>query len=431
MASAPVVILVVGVHRSGTSLLTSMLGALGAELGDVDPRANDENPRGFFESFAVRETNERILTRLGGRWDNFGLLPNAAELTGDAFAAEGEAALSALRPHLSQERPLVLKDPRLATLLPFWHDLLAREAAEVRHVLIVRDPGEVAASQVARAAKRPDVHRSLREAEAMAALWCTAMACALRDLDRRPTLLVAHDALYSDPRTVTEALASFAGLAYDEAALRCVDHELRRAHAAPSPAAWGALAHSLYRALLAGSTPRTMEPGEAAAILAGQHELRALIPYLPATAAAIAASHDAADAAEARARALRRTAMTIARAAVDGGAGATLTRRRERLAAALQGSRDQAMLRLIDAMIAEADGDLQTALALYEALAADPEVDAEPHRRLIALYQRLARHEDAGQARIRARKNFPYNSAFAPPEPAPEPTQRTSPERAA
>ena len=43
-------VIVLGPHRSGTSLLTAAVESLGAYLGIEDQNVSDENPKGFFEN---------------------------------------------------------------------------------------------------------------------------------------------------------------------------------------------------------------------------------------------------------------------------------------------------------------------------------------------------------------------------------------------
>ena len=63
------VIVVLGMDRSGTSLCTQILHLLGMELSEdlIGPDAH--NAKGYFESNAVYECNEKLLLALGSHWD--------------------------------------------------------------------------------------------------------------------------------------------------------------------------------------------------------------------------------------------------------------------------------------------------------------------------------------------------------------------------
>src|SRR6476646_3131454 len=63
--------MVLGMHRSGTSAVTTAIQALGVPLGDPDdqlPPAPD-NDAGFGESRLLSQNNEMLLDAFGGRWD--------------------------------------------------------------------------------------------------------------------------------------------------------------------------------------------------------------------------------------------------------------------------------------------------------------------------------------------------------------------------
>src|ERR1700712_2357048 len=63
-------ILVLGMHRSGTSALSGVVNALGpaAPKPLLAPRA--DNPRGFFESAALADAHDDLLLSAGSYWDD-------------------------------------------------------------------------------------------------------------------------------------------------------------------------------------------------------------------------------------------------------------------------------------------------------------------------------------------------------------------------
>src|SRR6185312_12242151 len=67
-AQSPRAILVLGMHRSGTSAVTRVLNLLGADLGSrlVAPAA--DNPAGFWEHADAVKINDDLLQALGRTW---------------------------------------------------------------------------------------------------------------------------------------------------------------------------------------------------------------------------------------------------------------------------------------------------------------------------------------------------------------------------
>ena len=66
--TAPQVICVLGMHRSGTSVIARMLNLLGVYLGPEERflKPAFDNPKGFWEHRQISELNEEILNAFGG-----------------------------------------------------------------------------------------------------------------------------------------------------------------------------------------------------------------------------------------------------------------------------------------------------------------------------------------------------------------------------
>ena len=70
-------IIVLGMHRSGTSALTGVLSYLGADPGpSLIPGIEGINPKGFWEHSEIVKVHNNLLTALGSSWDDERALPN-------------------------------------------------------------------------------------------------------------------------------------------------------------------------------------------------------------------------------------------------------------------------------------------------------------------------------------------------------------------
>jgi|GEM_PF-2542418 len=126
-------ILVLGMHRSGTSCLAGMLAAGGlASAGDAV--RNWDNARGHFEMLDAVRLDEAVLAHSGGHW----LAPPAELRWTDEHAALRDRIL-AMR---IAGRPALIKDPRTLLVLPFWR----ASALPFHAIAIVRHPLAVARS---------------------------------------------------------------------------------------------------------------------------------------------------------------------------------------------------------------------------------------------------------------------------------------------
>ena len=139
-------VLVVGVGRSGTSLLSGMLGHLGFHIPQPEVKADDTNPRGFGEprwvvDFHTRLLRERRVTLNDAR-------PAAWESTGTAAgdpAVYGELSRW-LGTQLGVADELVVKDPRTVWFLDLWTRSAAEHGIATSFVTMLRHPAEIVAS---------------------------------------------------------------------------------------------------------------------------------------------------------------------------------------------------------------------------------------------------------------------------------------------
>ena len=133
MTSASHAIVVLGMHRSGTSCLAGMLAAGGlASAGDAV--RNWDNARGHHEMLDAIRLNEAVLAHSGGHWLS---APGEVRWT-DEHAAMRDRLLGAR----IDGRPALLKDPRTLLTLPFWR----ASRVPCRVIGIVRHPLAVARS---------------------------------------------------------------------------------------------------------------------------------------------------------------------------------------------------------------------------------------------------------------------------------------------
>jgi hypothetical protein len=135
-------VLVVGVGRSGTSLLAGVLGQLGFHIPQPEVTADDTNPKGFGEPRWVVDFHSRLMRRL--RVIVFDARPVAFEKTA---AVEDAAELRAwLADELAQADDVVVKDPRVGWFLNLWKRACDGLDVEVGQVTMLRHPAEILTS---------------------------------------------------------------------------------------------------------------------------------------------------------------------------------------------------------------------------------------------------------------------------------------------
>ncbi len=149
VSNKPSATLVIGCHRSGTSLITRCLSAMGLTLADDLIPAQPDNPKGFWEDAGVTAFNERLLNAFQCDWNsvNFAKLDN---IRGQRINRWGEQARAVIQDHYPADGNFVIKDPKFSLLIPFWQEVLDDLEIDTRYLLTYRPPLSVAASLKAR-----------------------------------------------------------------------------------------------------------------------------------------------------------------------------------------------------------------------------------------------------------------------------------------
>ncbi|MBN2112560.1 MAG: hypothetical protein JW785_00375 [Acidimicrobiia bacterium] len=211
-AAAPLLIL--GGHRSGTSLVSGLFWHAGLHMGELLPGGPD-NPRGFFESVQVLAAHRALLAAQERDWTcpPHRLDPHTCDL--------GPLA-EVIRDLAARGRPWGVKDPRLLFLLPAWVEILPA----MRLIGVLRHPASVAASLTARNGFAPPHARAVADANLtrLAALQ-QALGFPVLDYDG------PGEALLAGARSAARAM----GLEWDEAAAAALFDPGLRHQAARGP----------------------------------------------------------------------------------------------------------------------------------------------------------------------------------------------------
>ena len=197
-------LVVVGMHRSGTSAMTRVLSLLGAALPKQLMKSHQDNPSGFWEPQCVADLNDEILQALDSDWDDvFAFRPRPYLSNFDHFYLGRAAEL--LEQEFNGSELIVLKDPRISVLTTFWERALKKAGYATDYVVMVRNPMEVAESLRSR-------DRFPREKSFL--LWCSYMIAVERDTRAATRLFVSYDQLMKDWRTVRRRIEEASGMPF-------------------------------------------------------------------------------------------------------------------------------------------------------------------------------------------------------------------------
>jgi hypothetical protein len=197
-------ILVLGMHRSGTSALSGVMHLLGVKAPEHIQPGNEFNEKGYWESQPIVRLNERILHAAGSKWSDWTAFDESRLSPEDRsrFDSEVEEVIAA---EYGDARLIVLKDPRLCRILAFWLRGLDRAGIVPKVVLPIRNPLESALSLL---------HRDNIAVQEGLLLWLRHVLDAERLTRGRDRCFVSFDELLADWRSATARVSSMLAIAW-------------------------------------------------------------------------------------------------------------------------------------------------------------------------------------------------------------------------
>jgi hypothetical protein len=209
------IVLVLGMHRSGTSLCSHLLSALGIDMSDkipgpgsTSPSPHPSNPWGHWERWEIVEFHDRILGLFNrgyfGRFHEFALPvawwadPRVVQIRHEIVAFLGERMGGSY---------FGFKDPRTVRLLPLWHQIFNELRLTPKVVLCLRNPAQVARSLNARDGLDPEIGEYR---------WLVHMIDFFRYASKIDFCTVEYEEWFSNPSANIQKLQKFLDLPWQQ-----------------------------------------------------------------------------------------------------------------------------------------------------------------------------------------------------------------------
>jgi hypothetical protein len=197
-------LLILGMHRSGTSAYTNTFALLGAALPRSLMSGSISNEKGHFESSRLFLEHDKMLAEIGSQWYDWNAL--SEDFFKSTLARTFAARFAEIvREEYEDAELIVVKDPRICRFVPIWREVATLLDATIKVVTPFRNPMEVASSL-----KKRD---NLAIQESLL-VWTRHVLDAefwTRDL---PRAFIAYEALLGDWRSVVDQCSREIGLAF-------------------------------------------------------------------------------------------------------------------------------------------------------------------------------------------------------------------------
>lgn len=215
-------IVVLGMHRSGTSAVMNALACLGVSLGEDLLPAGVDNPKGFFEDKSINELNVEMLDFIGQHWFSLSLVSDddVEKLISLGYL---EKATMMLQQKMGDTPIFGFKDPRVSKLLKFWVRVFANLDCTTEYVLCLRHPLSVVNSLLKR--NRTPVRKGYL-------LWLSYNLSIVAEVKGQSLIALDYDRLMEEPLPQLDYLAQQLNLELnaqlaDQFATEFLDEDLR------------------------------------------------------------------------------------------------------------------------------------------------------------------------------------------------------------
>lgn len=208
------ILIITGMHRSGTSLVTAWLQSAGLDIGKNLLEGNYSNVKGFFENTDFLEFHRRILLAVGQ--EATGWTTEKKIVVPDEYIRQ---ALQLIEDNASTTKAWGWKEPRTSLFLNFWSNLLP----DAKFLFIYRAPWEVCDSLYRRGDKL-----FYKSPELALEIWANYNQNILDFYSQNSDkcLLVNLNSIIQNPSTLVKNIQIKLGIVLDFPDLNVYDHSL-------------------------------------------------------------------------------------------------------------------------------------------------------------------------------------------------------------
>lgn len=242
-------VVILGMHRSGTSAFTKLLTEFGFEPGKRILGADEFNPKGHFENRIFLNFNENVLESKKMSWESLNLI----KFSVNEIESEAANLKNLIDTELFANNLIVIKDPRI----PFLHEIWVKALKELQEVnvqflCVFRNPNSVVDSLYRRDGLT-DLYGYL--------LWLRSNINIIKMSHSFDSCFVNYDDLFNDFELVIKSLENDLNLKSDYLRIESykkifLDETLNHGAELANPSQSNSLANNLFELLLKRKTDK-------------------------------------------------------------------------------------------------------------------------------------------------------------------------------
>ena len=207
-------LIVLGMHRSGTSAIMGVLKAFSVEIGSGGSgfiKPSFDNQKGFFELLDIVKLNDRIFGSLRSSWDSLYALQENWWKRSEIDEYRKEIS-EVIKTNFEDAGTISIKDPRLCRLLPLWSEIFEELGIKPYFIIPLRNPFEIANSLKIRDGFT--LEKSLL-------LWMTYMLDAEFYTRKYPRVFITYNGLLNDTANTINSVSRILNIKFPKSYEDC------------------------------------------------------------------------------------------------------------------------------------------------------------------------------------------------------------------
>ena len=192
-------IIIVGPHRSGTSLISKLITCYGYSLSENLIPGNEYNKRGYFEDRDIVNFNDYLLSILNSSWNKNQFIDDHTynNILEKEFIDKGKELI--LNKFLHKKK-LIIKDPRISILIKFWKKVLSELDIKSKFICTLRNPIEVSLSMM---------RRDLTSISYGISIWAIYLMEIMKELNYQDALIIDLERFLQNPKAIITKINKF------------------------------------------------------------------------------------------------------------------------------------------------------------------------------------------------------------------------------
>ena len=214
------IIVVLGMHRSGTSLVSGILSKMGVNMGKKLLKASVENPKGYFEDIEFFNLNKKILEEAGGSWN---LPPNKEVLL--KVMKKNENKFEDIINRKNKNSTLWgWKDPRTILTIDGYINFLSPK--KTKFIIVFRNPLTIAYSLEKKKKKKFRVE--VIDGLELSNIYSHELVRFIKKYPRYNKLFLAYESILKEKEESVKKISEFVGIEASNDIYSFIDNKLDR-----------------------------------------------------------------------------------------------------------------------------------------------------------------------------------------------------------